>query len=109
DNYPVIDTPIVHKGIAFLLEYLPQHIHLIIAGRTKPPLPWARLRIENQLVEIDATDMRYITSGEAMQFLQQAFGKVPGKDALGFVVNYIEGWGVGLHVAANLLQEHVAT
>lgn len=109
DNYPVIDTPVVHKGIAFLLEYLPRHIHLIIAGRTRPPLPWARLRIEDQLVEIDATDMRYIASREAMQFLKQAFGKVPGKDALGIVENYIEGWGVGLHVAANVLQEHVTT
>jgi LuxR family maltose regulon positive regulatory protein len=44
DDYHVIDTPAIHAGIAFLLDHLPSQMHLIIASRTDPPLPLARLR-----------------------------------------------------------------
>src|SRR6185437_2779171 len=44
DDYHVIDARDVQDGMAFLLEHLPPQIHLVIASRTDPPLPLARLR-----------------------------------------------------------------
>src|SRR6266540_1798010 len=43
DDYHVIDARDVQDGMAFLLEHLPPQIHLVIASRTDPALPLARL------------------------------------------------------------------
>lgn len=40
-----------------LLRYLPAPLHLILATRSDPPLPLARLRARGQLVEIRRADL----------------------------------------------------
>ena len=42
DDYHVIESPEIHESVAFLLEHLPPHVHLVIASRADPPLPLAR-------------------------------------------------------------------
>jgi LuxR family maltose regulon positive regulatory protein len=39
DDYHIIDARPIHSAITFLLDYLPPHTLLIIAGRSDPPLP----------------------------------------------------------------------
>jgi LuxR family maltose regulon positive regulatory protein len=107
DNYSAIDNPSIHKSTTLLLEYLPSHVHLVITCRTLPPLPLARLRIENQLVEISATDMR-LTAKEIKPFLIKICGRVPQENVLTTLEDYTEGWIAGLHVAARDLQRHIA-
>jgi ATP/maltotriose-dependent transcriptional regulator MalT len=34
DDYHVIEAPVVHEAVAFLIEHLPPQVHVIIAGRT---------------------------------------------------------------------------
>jgi LuxR family maltose regulon positive regulatory protein len=57
DDYHVIDARGIQDGVAFLLEYLPQHVHVVIASRADPPLPLARLRGRGELVEIWGSPM----------------------------------------------------
>src|SRR3984957_19783584 len=57
DDYHVIDARDVQDGMAFLLEHLPPQIHLVIASRTDPPLPLARLRGRGELAELTAADV----------------------------------------------------
>ena len=45
DDYHIIDSKPVDNTLTFLLEHLPPQIHLVIATREDPPLPWARLRV----------------------------------------------------------------
>ncbi len=59
DDYHVIDSPAIHQALTFLLDHLPLRLHLVIASRTDPPLPLARLRTRNQLTEIRADDLRF--------------------------------------------------
>src|SRR6266581_9323215 len=40
----------IHQGMRYLVEHLPPHMHLILATRTDPPLPLARLRTEGWIV-----------------------------------------------------------
>ena len=54
----------------FLLEHLPQQMHLVIATREDPQLPLARLRARGQLTELRAADLRF-SSAEAAEFLNQ--------------------------------------
>ena len=59
--------------MTFLLDHLPDQLHLVIATRADPPLPLARLRSRGQLVEVRGADLRF-TPDEAQQFLTQAMG-----------------------------------
>jgi LuxR family maltose regulon positive regulatory protein len=44
DDYHEINTQAIHDSLAFLLEYLPPQVRLLISSRVDPPLPLARLR-----------------------------------------------------------------
>jgi LuxR family maltose regulon positive regulatory protein len=44
DDYHVVTLPNVHERMAFLVEHLPPHVHLVIATRADPALPVARWR-----------------------------------------------------------------
>ena len=57
-DYHLIEAEPVHRSVAFLLEHLPPQLHLVIATRSDPPLPLARLRARDELAELRATDLR---------------------------------------------------
>ena len=40
DDYHVITSEAIHHALAFLLDHLPSQMHLILATRADPPLPW---------------------------------------------------------------------
>ena len=39
DDYHFIETRAIHDMIAFMIENLPEQMHLVIATRSDPPLP----------------------------------------------------------------------
>ena len=43
DDYHVVRSPHVHEAIALLIARLPPTMHLVLATRSEPPLPLARL------------------------------------------------------------------
>jgi LuxR family transcriptional regulator, maltose regulon positive regulatory protein len=43
DDYHVIEAPVVHQAVTFRSTCCPLRQHLLIATRTDPPLPLARL------------------------------------------------------------------
>ena len=73
DDYHLIDSKPVHQAVSFLLEHPPESVHLVVSGRTDPPLPLARLRARGQLAELGAADLRFTTQ-EATAFLNDAMG-----------------------------------
>jgi LuxR family maltose regulon positive regulatory protein len=46
DDYHLIQTPAIHRAVAFLLEHLPPQLHVVIAARADPPLPLSRQAIK---------------------------------------------------------------
>jgi LuxR family maltose regulon positive regulatory protein len=73
DDYHVIDAKPIDHALAFLIEHLPPHMHLVIATREDPDLPLSRLRARGQLTELRAADLRF-TLSEAADFLNQVMG-----------------------------------
>src|SRR5215203_149297 len=71
DDYHVIESREVHDAMAYLLDHLPPQLHLVIASRSDPPLPLARLRARGELVEVRAADLRF-TAEEAASYLNGA-------------------------------------
>ena len=70
DDYHLITEPEVHSSLTYLLEHLPSQLHLILATRTDPPLPLARLRACGQMLEVRTNQLR-CTPEEAMAFFTQ--------------------------------------
>ncbi|MDQ2883033.1 MAG: hypothetical protein M3Y48_18125 [Actinomycetota bacterium] len=70
DDYQVLADPDQHRSVAFLLAHQPPCLHLVIATRSEPPLPFGRLRAHRELLEIRAPDLAF-THTEATQMLNQ--------------------------------------
>src|ERR1700757_3816707 len=103
DDYHVIDARDVQDGMAFLLEHLPPQIHLVIASRTDPPLPLARLRGRGELAEFRAADLRF-TPGEAATYLNEVMGLVLTAADVAALEGRTEGWIAALQLAGPSMQ-----
>jgi LuxR family transcriptional regulator, maltose regulon positive regulatory protein len=99
DDYHVIQTSAIHEAITFLVEHLPPTLHLVLAGRTNPPLPLSRLRARGQLAEIRAADLRF-AHGEIAEFLQEVVGAPLSPADIAALESRTEGWIAGLQLAA---------
>lgn len=103
DDYHLVETPAVHEAVAFLLDHLPERLHLVISGRTDPPLPMARLRAAGRLVEVRASDLRF-TSDEVDAYLNRSMGlRLTAPDTAALEAR-TEGWIAALQLAALSLQ-----
>jgi len=99
DDYQFIHSQAVHEEVTFLLEHCPKTFHLVIAARSDPPLPLARLRARDQLVELRATELRF-TDPEAAHFLNDVMGLHLDAGAVAALAERTEGWIAGLQMAA---------
>ena len=103
DDYHAIDAQPVHGAVTFLLDHLPPQMHLVIASRSDPPLPLARLRGRGQLAELRASDLRF-TPDEAAAFLNDVMGLELSADDVAALETRTEGWIAGLQLAALSMQ-----
>jgi hypothetical protein len=99
DDYHLVEASSVHDSLAVLLERLPPHLRLVVAGRADPPLPLARLRASGQLFELREADLRF-TSEESAELLQAAVGAELPPAAVTALGDRTEGWAAGLQLAA---------
>ena len=93
----------MHDGLAFVLEHLPARIPLVIASRSDPALPLARLRGRGELVEICAADLRF-TPDEAAVYLNDVMGLALTAQDINALERRTEGWIAALELAALSMQ-----
>ncbi len=102
DDYHLIDLPAIHDAVAFMLSHAPSNFHLIISTRSDPPLPLARLRAQNELLEIEASMLRF-SLDETQRFLEhECAGKLPEPDISNLHAT-TEGWAAALRISASTL------
>ena len=104
DDYHLISARQVHESLAFLVEHRPAGICVVLASRSDPPLPLARLRARGQLTEIRAAELRF-TPAEAGELLQHAGSALPDASVAALAAR-TEGWAAGLALAALSLRGH---
>jgi LuxR family transcriptional regulator, maltose regulon positive regulatory protein len=104
DDYHLMQSGPIHDGMAFLLDYLPPQLHVVITSRSDPPLHLARLRARSQLAELRTADLRF-TPQEAEVLLRQVWGLELAPEAIAVLEGRTEGWAVGLQLAALSLRE----
>ncbi|CAG0936541.1 serine/threonine-protein kinase PknK [Thermoflexales bacterium] len=103
DDYHVIQNQSIHTALAFLIDHLPDQLHLVLSTRVDPPWPFARLRARNQLIELRALDLRF-TPDEAAVFLNQLMGLNLSAESIATLEARTEGWIAGLQLAALAMQ-----
>ena len=99
DDYHTIDSLDVQAAMEFLVEHLPQRVHLVILSRTDPALPLPRLRARGDLIEIRAADLRFTTE-ESTAYLNGAMGLALSAEDVDILGGRTEGWIAALQLAA---------
>jgi LuxR family maltose regulon positive regulatory protein len=99
DDYHLVDSHEVRDGMAFLLEHLPPHVHVVISTRADPDLPLSRWRVRGELVEIRAADLRF-TPDETATYLNEATGLHLAARDVEVLEERTEGWIAALQLAA---------
>ena len=99
DDYHQIEAQAVHDGLIFLLENQPQNFHLVVAGRSDPPWPLARLRGRQEVAEFREQDLRF-DAEETTAFLNRSMHLDLSEVDILALKEHTEGWIAGLQMAA---------
>jgi LuxR family maltose regulon positive regulatory protein len=99
DDLQLIEIAQIREALVFLLDHLPANLHVVMATRSDPPLPLARLRGRGDLTELRAADLRF-TPDEAAAFLNQVMGLALSVEDVAALEARTEGWIAGLQLAA---------
>src|SRR5574337_1798574 len=98
-DYHLVVNRAVHEQLAFVIGRMPANLHLVLATRSDPMLPLARLRASGDLDELRTDDLRFGAS-EAHHLLNNVLGlDLPDAD-IHLLHRRTEGWAAGLYLAA---------
>jgi LuxR family transcriptional regulator, maltose regulon positive regulatory protein len=98
DDYHLVDNRTVHEQVGFVVERMPQTFRLVIATRSDPMLPLARLRARGELLELRAEQLRF-EAGEAADLLDGVLGVKLTEAEVQLLFRRTEGWAAGLYLA----------
>ncbi|MEA3112623.1 MAG: hypothetical protein QOG58_2422, partial [Caballeronia sp.] len=102
DDYHLISLPAIHDAMSYFIANAPSNVHLVVCTRTDPPLPLANLRARNDLLEIDASTLRF-NFDETRSFVEH---ECPGGLRAACVKSLFantEGWAAALRISASVL------
>lgn len=88
----------VHAALQWLLDYSPPNLHCVLISRNSIPVSLARLRSQQQVLELDLRDLRF-SAAESEQFLRAQLGKIEARDAQ-HLHELSDGWVAGLQLYA---------
>jgi LuxR family transcriptional regulator, maltose regulon positive regulatory protein len=91
------------RGLASLVRDRPPGLHLVLSGRSDPPLPLGRMRLDGQVCEVRAEALRF--SVPEADALLVATDVALNPDQLRRLVEQTAGWAAGLRLAALSLRE----
>jgi LuxR family maltose regulon positive regulatory protein len=103
DDFHVIASQEIAGQLGYLLDRLPQDVHLVVASQTEPALRLGRLRAMGDLAELRDEQLRF-TEEETAALLNRVHGLDLSPAQLGVLQDQTEGWVAGLNLAALSLQ-----
>ena len=103
DDYHAITSAEINEGLSFFLQHLPESLHIVLTTRNDPDLPLPLLRVREELVEINAANLRF-NQQEVELFLSQSLHTELSSTAVAQLFQKTEGWVAGLRLVALSLQ-----
>ncbi|WP_417660403.1 LuxR C-terminal-related transcriptional regulator [Pseudomonas sp.] len=96
DDYHLAQGAVLDRCLQFLLNHLPSGMLLLVTSRQRPDWHLARLRLSQQLLELNEQDLR-LTQDEISQLLSRQGASLPA-EALAELCVRSEGWIAGLRL-----------
>jgi LuxR family maltose regulon positive regulatory protein len=103
EDFHSINSREISHSFSFLIQNLPDNLHLVLITRNNPDLQLPLLRARNELLEIDTNDLRFSLQ-ETESFLQMSTQTDIPSPAIASLFQKTEGWPAGLQLAALSLQ-----
>jgi LuxR family transcriptional regulator, maltose regulon positive regulatory protein len=100
EDYHWVTDPGIHDAVAFFLKHSPSQVHVVLTTRTEPPLPLTSLRANNQLLEIDASALRFDLQ-ETREFLEREKPDSLTQADVRLLHSRTEGWPAQLRIAVS--------
>ena len=97
DDWHLVEDPKSTAVLEFLLDVGPDNFHLVITSRTRSPAI-GRLRVRKQVVEIDATQLRF-DQQESAAFLLELNELSLAEEDVGRLWASTDGWVAALQLA----------
>ena len=107
DEYHAIISVEINNGLSFLIQHLPETLHLVLISRNEPSLPLGILRARGEMLDITAADLRF-DELETQTFLHKALSAELPSATIARLQERTEGWAAGLRLAALSLQNRNA-
>jgi LuxR family maltose regulon positive regulatory protein len=98
DDYQFAASGDVERFLGEVLRIPPPSFHLLLATRSDPALPLARMRLRGHVSELRASDLRF-TDEEARQLLVGAGHPDASLEAVAALQDQVGGWIAGLRLA----------
>lgn len=99
DDYHLVTNPVVHQQMAFVIDRMPTTLHVVLAARSDPALPLARLRARGDLRELRADDLGF-AAADATALLNGVLKLDLAPEDVAVLSERTEGWAAGLYLAA---------
>lgn len=96
DLHTLHGTP-AESALEHLLSYLPPGFALVVGTRRSPSFSLSRLRIQGDLLEVGADDLRF-RAWEVEQLFKVIYGQVLAPSDLSTLIRRTEGWAAGLQL-----------
>lgn len=103
DDLHHLSNVVLLADIGRLAAALPRSIHLVIATRVDPPIPWSRLRLRGRMHELRQLDLA-MTHDESAELLSRITRRDIGPGAVDAILSRTEGWAAGLQLAGLTLK-----
>jgi LuxR family maltose regulon positive regulatory protein len=101
EDYHWINDGEIREALVFFLKHAPSHCHVVLTTRTEPDLPLASLCAQNQLVEIDASALRFDLQ-ETRDFIEVELPGTLIPADVRLLVEKTEGWPAALRILASM-------
>ncbi|NEN82500.1 LuxR C-terminal-related transcriptional regulator [Paenibacillus elgii] len=104
DDYHCLYDKSIHESVSYMIDILPDNMHLLIASRTELPFSTAKWLVRDERTDIPAPHMLF-TSEEAEIFYREVVNLPLSADHIAKVLGVTEGWAAGLQLVSLSLQE----
>ncbi|MND41914.1 Serine/threonine-protein kinase PknK [compost metagenome] len=109
DDYQHVVDPRSHQLVQKLLDHSPDNLHFVISSRVGPPLSFSRLRLSDQLVELDCAALPFDLT-ETRAFLEQSLAAMKlSPEELHQIHELTSGWPATLQLVVILLRSDPST
>jgi serine/threonine-protein kinase PknK len=105
DDWHRVDNAETTSALGYLLENSCHHLHLVVASRTRTGLPLSTLRVQGELVEIDASHLRFDIA-ESRAMLVDQCGLALTTANVAELEESTDGWAAALQLVSLSLRDH---